>query len=330
MKKSAVLLIFILSIFSCSLFRGKAVPYPTGVIFPVEKDQEIAYEGEIVPPIQRENHLLYFSTRKGKIYCFDGQKQEMLWQVDIPSSLSSSPYLTDDRIFVNDRKATLYCLDRDGKLRWKATFVNRITSGIAVGNGQLYICTKKGLLSCLDAGTGQVLWQYQADDEVGSNLVVWRDYVLFGCDDNHIYVVDKRGQLSGKFDAGGRIGKTLAVDKDLLFFGTEDQNLHCMSLKHMKRKWKIRAGGATFVPPVVAGKRIFFLCWNCVLYCLNKKNGTILWWGSIPSMSYYRVEVIENKVVVSSFSPELVCFNIRTGENCGRFDASQEITQVPS
>jgi len=41
------------------------------------------------------------------------------------------------------------------------------------------------------------------------------------------------------------------------------------------------------------------------------------------------VEVIDKKVVVSSFSPELVCFDIQTGENKGSFDASQEIKSNP-
>jgi hypothetical protein len=41
------------------------------------------------------------------------------------------------------------------------------------------------------------------------------------------------------------------------------------------------------------------------------------------------VEVIENKVVVSSFSPELVCFDLHTGEDCGSFDATQEIKSNP-
>jgi hypothetical protein len=208
--------------------------------------------------------------------------------------------------------------------------VSKITSGISESEGQVYVCTEKGFLFCLNAESGQVLWQFQADGEVRSNLVVWEDKVLFGCDDHQIYFVDKKGRLAGKCHAGGKTGKTLTVAENLLFFGTADRYLHCVNLNRQKRKWKIRAGGAAFVPPVVAGKRIFFLCWNCVLFCLNKNNGTILWWSSVPSRSSYRVEVIGEKVVVSSFSPKLVCFETRTGENKGSYVASQEIKSNPA
>ncbi|UCE42909.1 MAG: PQQ-like beta-propeller repeat protein [Candidatus Aminicenantes bacterium] len=330
MKKSAILLCVILFGHFCSIFKARVVPYPMGVIFPVEKEHELSYEGEIVSLIQTEDHFLYFSTRKGKIYCIDGQKREMLWEVDIPASLASPPYLTESRIYVNDNKNTLYCVDRAGKFLWETTLKGKITSGIAESGGQVYLGIENGLLFSLNADTGKELWQFQAEDAVRSNLVIWQDKLLFGCDDLHVYLVDNRGMLSAKYHAGGKTGKTLTVAENLLFFGTEDRYLHCVNLNRQKRKWRIRSGGATFVPPVVAGKRIFFLCWNCVLYCLNKNNGTILWWNSIPSRSYYRVEVIEKKVVVSSFSPELICFDILTGENKGSFSAAQEIKSNPT
>jgi len=330
MRKSAILLFVILFCQFCSLFKAKVVPYPSGVIFPVMKDQEISYEGEIISPFQIKDHFFYFSTRKGKVYCVDGLKREMLWQVDIPSSLSSPPYLAENCIYVNNSESTLYCIDLDGNLLYKITFASKITSGIEVSEGQIYVGTEKGRLYCMNAETGQVIWQYQAEDAVRSNPVIWQDTVLFGCDDQQVYFLDNRGRLSGKLNVGGRVGKTLTVDENLLYFGTDDRYLQCVNLKRQKRKWKILSGGATYVPPVVAGKRIFFLCWNCVLYCLNKKNGTILWWNSVPSRSFYRVKIIDTKVVVSSFSPELVSFDIQTGESKGSFDASQEIKSNPA
>ena len=329
MRKSAILLFVILFFQFCSLFKAKVVPYPSGVIFPLEQEQHILYDGEIIAPIQKKDQFFYFCTRKGKVYCVDGLKKEMLWQLDIPVSLSSPPDLAESRIYVSDSESTLYCIDLDGNLLYKITFMSKITSGIGVSQGHIYIGTEKGLFYCMNAETGQVLWQFQTDDVVRSNPVIWQDNVLFGCDDHQVYILDKRGRLFGKLNVGGKTGKTLAVDENLLYFGTDNRYLQCVNLKRQKVKWKISSGGATFVPPVVAGKRIFFVCWNCVLYCLNKKSGTILWWNSVPSRSVYRVEVIDSKVVVSSFSPELVSFDLQTGESRGSFNASQEIKSNP-
>lgn len=331
MKKSAIplFLIFILFCPYCSLFRAKVVPYPTGVIFPVTGDHELSYEGEVISPVRRQDHLIYFSTRNGKVYCADVLKKEIQWKVELSASISSAPILAGTRMYVIDTDSTLYCVDLLGNLLYKITFQNKISSGIGASDERVFIGTEGGLFSCMNAESGQVLWQFQAEDTVRSNPVLWQDRILFGCDDHHIYVLDKNGMLANKIDVGGKTGKTLAVDDGLLYFGTDDRILQCMILSRQKIKWKVRSGGATYMPPVVSGKRIFFLCWNCVLYCLNKKNGAMFWWNSVPSRSFYRAEVIDRKVVVSSLSPELVCFDVQTGESQGRFSAPQEIKSNP-
>jgi outer membrane protein assembly factor BamB len=330
MKKSAALLLVVFFANFCSLFREKVVPYPTGVMFPVIEQNALSYEGEIVSLIQEKDHLLYFATRDGKVYCCDGEKQEVLWRFDISASCSSSPYLSDGRIYIADDENSFYCLDPEGKLLWKIRIARKITSGVAERGDRVFLGTEDGQLYCLSAEGGEELWRFQAGDAIRSNLAIWQDFILFGCDDHYVYFVDERGSLSGKYDAGSRIGKTLTVDENSLYFGTEDRYLQCLNLERKKTKWKILSGGATFVPPVVAGKRVLYLCWNCVLYCLNKKSGTILWWGSIPSRSHYRVEVIQDKAVVSSFSPELLCFDLKTGKNLGAFNATREIKSNPA
>lgn len=98
-----------------------------------------------------------------------------------------------------------------------------------------------------------------------------------------------------------------------------------------------------FTPPDVAGKRILFLCWNNVLYCLNKKRGHILWWKMIPSRTFYRLEISGDRVVVSSLSSVisgdrvvvsslssvLLSFDLETGESTGEFNAKQELASNP-
>lgn len=329
MKKSAVIVSVILLFSACSLFKPKIAPYPTGVIFPVEKAYEMSYKGEVIPPIREQGDLLYFSTRTGNVYCVDGRKQETLWEVEVPEDLVSPCYLSGDRVYTGSSGNKLYCVHLSGELLWESSLEERITSGVAESGGQVYAGTEKGTLFGLDAATGKEIWRFEAGGAVRSNLVIWQEKVLFGCDDGLIYFVDRQGRTAGSYNAGGKTGETLTIDSDHLYFGTDDRYLHCMNLSRKKKEWKIQTGGAAFVAPVAAGKRIFFLCWNCVLYCLDKRSGTILWWNPIPSRSYYRVEVIETKVVVSSFSPELVCFDVQTGEKKGSFNAYQEIKSNP-
>ncbi len=329
MRKTAVIFFVVILSNVCSLFQTKAAPYPTGIMFPLVKEGEVSYEGEIIAQIQRIDQNLYFSTRRGKVYCIDGQNRQVLWRFDTPVTLSSPTYLGVNHIYVYDAEGTLYCLEKQGKLLWQKKTSERITSDVVENRGRIFFGTEKSLLYCLNPESGDEVWRFHADRAIQSNLVIWRDMVLFVCDDHSIYFVDRKGKLSGVHDIGSSIGQTLTVDKNSLYFGTEDGYLQCMNLKKRKIRWRIRSGGAPYVPPVVDENRIYFLCWNSVLYCLNKKTGTILWWGMVPSRSYFRVEVVEDKVVVTSFSSELVGFDKKTGEEAGTYNASQEIVSNP-
>jgi outer membrane protein assembly factor BamB len=329
MKKTAVILLLIVAQCFCSLFRSKIPPYPSGIIFPLEKEAEITYEGEIIDLVQRLENKLFLSTRKGNVYCIDGQQRRILWEHTCSDPLASPPYLGASCIFVFDERNTIYCLNQAGELLWNRAVPGEITSQIGESQNQVYLGTKQGILYCLSAENGETLWSFQAEGPIRSNPVPGKGLIIFGCDDHNIYFLDRTGNLVGKYDAGDRTGKTLCVDQNRLYFGTADQRLHCLDIDRRQSKWTIRTGGATFVPPVLDEKRIFFLCWNCVLYCLNKKNGTILWWNSVPSRSYYRLEVIQDKVVVSSLSSRLVCFHKETGEEKGVFEAPQEIRSNP-
>lgn len=313
----------------CSLFQSKIPPYPSGIIFPLVRHAELGYEGEIINLIRKSENRLYLSTREGKVYCIDGQKRKILWSYDVSDSLASAPHLGENAIYVIGERNSLYCLNTAGQLQWKETFTNKITSEIKANNRKVYIGTSRGEFLCLSANDGRELWRYQADDAIRSNPVIWKNLVLFGCDDHQLYFLNREGRLVRTFDTGGKLKATLLVDNDSLYFGTEDRYLHCVNLNRIKTKWKIRTGAETYIPPAVNGKRVFFLCWNCVLYCLNKKSGTILWWNSVPSRSYYRLEVVDEKIVASSLSPRIVCFGIRKGEKQGAFDASQEIKSNP-
>ncbi len=329
MRKTASIILVVILSSVCSLFRAKVVPYPTGVTFPLIEDGELPYEGEIIPQIQSIDSFLYFSTRKGKVYCVDAQNRRILWQFETAAPLVSPAFLGENRVYVYDAEDALYCIGEQGKLLWQSMLPEKITSTVLEYNDRVYLGTEEGQVYCLSSASGEEIWRFQAEGAIRSNLVTWRSLVLFGCDDHSVCFIDQSGNLTEKYAIGSSVGRTLLVDGNSLFFGTEDRHLQCLNLAKRKTRWKIRSGGTSYVPPVVDEDKVFFLCWNSVLYCLNKKNGTIQWWGTVPSRSYFRVEVIEDKVVASSFSSELVGFDKKTGEEKGTYEAAQEIVSNP-
>jgi len=328
MKKfAAVLLAF--ALVSCSLFRAKIPPYPTGIVFPLEIASRIEYQGEIIIPMQPEGSRIYVSTRSGYLYCFDGLERKTIWELHVSKNLAIYPCLGQDTVYVFDNAGTLFCVNKNGKLDWQKSVGGPITSNIVTDKEQIFVGTFDGKLMALSVNKGETLWIYQAAKAIQSNVVTTPGAIAFGCDDGCLYLVNQAGKLAKKFDVGEIAGETLASNGSYLYFGTESKEIYCYDSIKKKKKWRIKTGGKLLVPPVFDEKRGFFSCMNNVLYCLNKKNGTIEWWAALPSRSAYPLAIVERRIVVTSLSSVLVSFNTRSGKTAGTFEAEREIRSNP-
>jgi outer membrane protein assembly factor BamB len=329
MKKFILLFLVCIFLGFCSFFRSKIAPYPSGVIFPVEKAGEMAYKGKVLGCVKDDGGDLYLSTRKGLVYCLAGGKREILWKFEAFDELTSSPFLGAENVYVYDRTSTLYCLSKKGRLLWKKEVKEKISTGVIEFKEKICLGTEKGVLFALWTASGEEIWRFEAGKAIVSTPVFADSRIIFGCHDHSLYFLTEKGSLLDKVKTDNKIQPLPLAEKNYLYFGTDDHYFYCFNLAKRKKKWKVKIGGKIFSTPVVDGKRIFFLCWNNVLYCLNKKNGHILWWRIIPSRSFYSLEISGESIVASSFSSLLVCFDIETGEEVGDYDAGQEIKSNP-
>lgn len=334
MKKSVVshaaigcAILIVLS--SCSLFRKKIAPYPSGLIFPVEEASQIEYKGEINNPMNKRGTLVFISTRAGYLYCVDGSSQVIQWEVKLSQTLVSSPFLGEKNIYVLDGDNNLFCLSEEGTLLWQRIMEETITSGIIEFRDHVCMGTISGRFIAMELLKGERAWVFNAEDAIRSNLVDSNGKIFFGSDDGSLYVLSSAGHLIQKFIIGGKIGATLAVDGDYLYCGSGNKEILCFDVTKRKKKWTVRTGGELLVPPIFYERRGFFACMDNVLYCLDKKGGTILWWSVTPSRAFYHLMVVNEKIVVTSLSSLLMSFDVRTGQKIGEFQGSQEMRSNP-
>jgi len=322
------ILLLILSLSSCSLFKAKTLPYPDGIIFPMEKIRENSFDSEPIEIIHREKSILYFSTRGGKVICFDMETKKTAWEFQAKGKIESPLYRGQDNFYVHNDKGLLHCLSLKGKLIWKTKIGDKITSGIYESGSRVYIGTEKGKFIALNE-KGEKLWFFKSGGEIKSIPISAAGKVIFGCDDGKVYFINTDGILISTYETEGEVRGGFLVDNNLLYFGSYDQYFYCFDIKKHKVKWRIKTGGIVHTFPESRGKRIYFLSYNNVLYCLNKKNGTIIWWANVPARSFFRLEFADDKIVVSSMSEKLMCFDAETGEQKGSYKARWEAGSNP-
>ena len=126
------------------------------------------------------------------------------------------------------------------KLLWSAEIGESVESSAAIVGDRIYVGTQPGLLMALAAGTGSVLWKYEASNLAGV------------------------GESSP------------AVSGDLVFIGDLDGVLHAVDAGTGRRRWTFKTGGEIKSSPAIAGDRVLIGSYDGHLYALNR-DGTLAW-----------------------------------------------------
>jgi len=329
MRKTAFVILCLLVVNSCSIFKGKVEPYPEGLIFPLVKDDELTYKGEIIEFAYLKEDRLFFSTKTGTVYCMDVLDRKMIWEFKIKQNFRSRVYPGEGGLYIVDNDNQLLHISWDGTLLWKSELSGRITSGVEEYGDSVFLGTAAGAFFALERSSGQIRWKYKAEKGIFSHPAVNQTSVFLGSDDQKIHALDLKGNLRYTLECDSEIRSYLLIDGNRLYFSTQDDFFFCYDLNKRKPKWKIKCGAEVRTPILQDKNRLFFTAWDSVLYCLNKKKGDILWWNIVPSRSAFSMEIVEDKLVVSSLSTVIRCFDVETGEILGNYAAEKEMRSNP-
>ncbi|MBN2245920.1 MAG: PQQ-binding-like beta-propeller repeat protein [Candidatus Aminicenantes bacterium] len=299
------------------------------MIFPLIADEELSYQGEILDLAYLKGDLLYFSTRNGRVYCLDIKNRKVLWEFKTKQNLKSRISPGKESFYIIDSDNQLFCVSQEGDLIWKTQINGRVTSEIVEFEDHIYLGTAAGAFLAYDRSSGERKWRFKADQGIYSHPAAGPGLVLFGCDDQKIYGLDHKGKLRFTLDCEDKIRSYLLLDGKLLYFSTQDEYFHCFDVTKRKRKWRIKCGAQVKSPILHDEKRLYFVAWDSVLYCLNKQKGDILWWNIVPSRSAYSMEIVKDRLLVSSMSKVIRCFDIATGKIIGNYEADKEIRSNP-
>lgn len=329
MKKWVLLVLLICSAITCSLFEKKKPILDPLLKFPLTKEMDVVFKGKINEELIKDEKKIYFSTNKGCLYSMDDPEDglKLLYQSEV--DFVSPPYIHEKYIFIYDSKNYIHCLDKKGAFVWKSHVDEKITSGIQAKAGKIFFGTQEGHFLSYRVDSGEQVWKRETKAPIRSLPMVVRETIIFGCDDHHIYFLNMDGSLKYRYETEGKIRGSLIYKNKLLYFGSNDEHFYCFNLDKNKIQWKVKVGGKVDTHPLIQQKYVLFTAWNNVVFCLNNKNGTVLWWNQIPARCQYRMELVGNRLLVPSLSSKLECFDIDSGKILGNYETGHEIKSNP-
>jgi outer membrane protein assembly factor BamB len=191
-----------------------------------------------------------FSGGDGWMYGFNARTGEKLWKFDLnpkdavwPKTRNygiSTPVFNAGRVFISvgqDPDSGIgvghtYCIDpakrgditESGKV-WQYDKINRSISTTAVADGLVYISDLKGLLHCLDAGTGKAHWTYDMMAPVWGSPLVADGRVYLGDQDGDVAVFKSGTEMKkiAEIDMGGSVYSTPVPANGVLYIMTPSE-----------------------------------------------------------------------------------------------------------
>lgn len=150
---------------------------------------------------------------------------KLLWHFDQLGDGHSSAAIYNNRVYTSgmiDSMGYVFSFDMDGKLLWKALYGREWAENWpgarttpAINDGKVYIESGYGVVVCLDASSGKILWKVDLIKEYGALNIVWgmtenlvidgnRLFCTPGGPDANVIALDKNtGKLLWKSKANG-------------------------------------------------------------------------------------------------------------------------------
>jgi len=315
---------------ACALFRPGPVPYPTGLRFPTIVDSSIKLAGRLNPGLVLSGGLLCLTTEEGRLFAIDLSSRQVAWEFRAGPPIPAPPAAGADRVYIRDSAGKVYGLDVRGNLLWKTAFAEPLTAGPVELGMNVYVGTEGGRLFGLDPERdGQVVWEFQAGSAITAAPAAIPSGVCFGTAAGSVTFLDTSGKVRWTFAAKGPVVVPPLASDGLVFVGDETGSLYALHAARRKPAWKRVLNGRPRGGFVVTGRRLLVPTSSGVLYCLDKNNGTVLWWQETPNRFGHAPLVVGDRVVAAASAPALVAYALKSGERVGAFEAGQDIRATP-
>ncbi len=208
------------------------------IVWRIHRPEADSFGTPVVANIAGRDQLLM--AGKGKICSYNPMTGASLWTCQWSAErVANSVAFDDQNVYASARqpRQELLCVRADGTGDVSRTHVvwrgNKSASEIpspVVFEGRLYTATDDGVLACLEAGTGQVIWKRRVGGNICSSPMIAGRHLFCGNEDGTVFVfgLGGRGELVAEIPVGEGILASPVVSRGRMFLRTL-QGLRCVT-----------------------------------------------------------------------------------------------------
>ncbi len=219
---------------------------------------------------------------------------------------------------------------------------------VYVGSAQAMVFSSFGVVYCLNADDGGVIWKFKTKREIFSSPAVANGRVYIGEGlhrdvDSRLYCLDaETGELLWDFQTDSHVESSPTVVEDKVVFGGGEDGVYCLNAETGELIWHFDGIHVDLSPAVADGKVLIGTGYGDMgVYCLNLEDGELIWrhrtkypvWGS-PSVykgrAYFGVG--NGNFVESDPNPygALLCLDLKSGDELWSYKVGDSVLTAPA
>jgi outer membrane protein assembly factor BamB len=191
-------------------------------------------------------------------------------------------------------------------------------------DGWLIAGIESGEILAIRATDGQLVWRRTAG-RLSAAPAVDGDRVVLPLVEGRVALADlATGEERWSRRLGGSPGRVL-VDGDRVFVGAQDNFFYCLDARSGGVSWRWRTAADVVGLAAVDTERVYFVSYDNVLRALDRFHGSQRWRQALPMRALDGPVLMEDRVLVSGLSAQVVLFDKRSGSPAGQWTAWAEL-----
>jgi len=168
------------------------------------------------------------------LYAFDPETGQRVWKVPVESLVEAAPTYAEGVVYVGDTAGYVHAIDVETgseKAGWPFQATDAVWASPLVVEGRVYIASMDHHLYCLDAASGQVLWDHEVGGAMAAQPILEDGILYVGAFDGKMYALnaDTGEPVEGfEFKAGNWIWSEALMADGKLYVTALDGKLYAL------------------------------------------------------------------------------------------------------
>lgn len=283
--------------------------------------------------------------RTGNVSGTGPASPEILWSEKLTAKgyIGGSAAVCRERIYVSSwpdmsykGEQALGCLNAgDGSVLWLNPLGGKGgASTPAVSGGLVFAGSWYGELYCLDAETGETLWNRTVEEDpqwwgvASSPLVIDEMLFVSTFSDGTLHVLDLEGDelwnvSTGKIDPY----TSPAAEEERVYFAGGDPALYCVDTSSFEILWKLQTNAPITSTPAIDGGRAYFATTED-LHALDAETGEEIWRTHLKGTTSSPA-ISSGRVYIGTDDASLECLNASDGSLVWSAEVDSSVRSSP-